>query len=366
MKGAQHAVPVLRRCLALADRDDASQTRFGVEHPVVVARRLLPLHEVTVRHLTQLGVVEQGVVHRLDEPRSTVGERRVAVPHHDEAGGEPRRIDEGQEVAGALERGGVVVVEEEATMPLESIEGVEELSDAGHRSGVVEIAQLVGAGDREHAQADVGHVRVVTHPSFRDAARRWIEVHVVDRQPVLTVVERLEPAPGISRHPARKLLGVGGERGAIDMERTRPAVHPRAHERSRRDLAAPLGFPRLLAWRLDRLEQRRLGVAPLDVVSQLAGVRRRRAHPSSRRIPASRPSRPAAGWPTRSARTAMASSWRADVWALRGRVKAKRRAVRTTPAHPNRRRDSSRRIASSSASLSARRAFLRSTWGLLG
>ena len=95
-------------------------------------------------------------------------------------------------------------------------------------------------------------------------------MHVVDRQPVLTVVERLEPAPGISRHAPRELFGVGGERSAIDMERTRPAVHPRAHERLRRDLATPLGFPGLLARSLDGLEQRRLGVASLDVVSQLA------------------------------------------------------------------------------------------------
>ena len=55
------------------------------------------------------------------------------------------------------------------------------------------------------------------------------------------------------------------------MECTRPPVHPRATNGRAADLAAPLCFPSLLAWRLDGLEQRRLGAASFHVVSQLAG-----------------------------------------------------------------------------------------------
>ena len=126
-----HPEPVRLGHVALADRDQAAEPRLGVEHRVVVERALA--RGPRSSRATSAACPRRrrsrscaATIRRGARSRSSGN----ALPHHHQAGRQPGRVDEGEEVAGALERGGVVVVEEDAAVGLELVERVEHLADA--------------------------------------------------------------------------------------------------------------------------------------------------------------------------------------------------------------------------------------------
>ena len=149
-------------------------------------------------------IVEESIVHALDETRAARGERGEARPCEDQAGGEPRRIDEGEKVARALQRRRVVVVEEQALVRLDAVEGIEDACHGSDRVGLAHEADLARGDDGGEMEADVADAGVVADVGARSgvgrtvsARRRRGETHVVDGETVLAIGKRGEPTPGV-------------------------------------------------------------------------------------------------------------------------------------------------------------------------
>ena len=132
---------------------------------------------------------------------------RERLPHHHETRREPCRIHERDEVAGALERGGVVEVEVEAAPGLEPLDRGEHAAEARHGLLVRDQAELVGGDGRRDVEAHRGRGGVVADLRLRRVGAAH-EADVVDGQAVLAVRERGEPAPGVARDPPEQLLVV--------------------------------------------------------------------------------------------------------------------------------------------------------------
>jgi hypothetical protein len=232
-----------------------------------------------VRHASERRVVEEPVVLPLDEggrARREVGKR---LPDDDQACGEPGRVDEGDEVARSLERRCVVVVEEEAGVCLEPVEGIEDDADPARRVAGIDEPEVVCCDDGEQAEPDARDVRVVTDPRVGEARS---EPDVVDGERMLAVGERLETAPGVAREAQDEVAIAGRQRVPGNDVARRPARESRAHERSRRRLAAERGLPGLLPDRDD--DRLRPGLDPPadHVCTELARLLTREHPPRER------------------------------------------------------------------------------------
>ncbi len=135
--------------------------------------------------------------------------------HDHQARCQPGGVDEREEVARALERGGVVVVEEEAARGLDAVEGIEDRADTVDRLRRGDHVELVRGDDRDQVQADVGDVGVVADAPFPGAARARHPTDVIDREPVVAVGERVDAGPGVARDARQKVAVAGRNAGAI-------------------------------------------------------------------------------------------------------------------------------------------------------
>src|SRR5207302_9875399 len=120
------------------------------------------------------------------------------------------------------------------------------------------------------AKPDARDVGVVADTAVCDRYPR--EAHVVDRQMVLAVGERFEPAPRVAREPSDELAIGLRQRRAVDERARRPAGEARPHVGPCRLLAAERGLPRLLPDGNDDVPRARLHHTADDALAELAGV----------------------------------------------------------------------------------------------
>jgi len=280
-QGARHAEPVFRGNIALADGQQAAEPGFRVERAITVGRALPHVHVMAMRHQAGLFVEEKPVVALVDQPGAARGEFREGLADHDQAGGQPGGVHEGDEMAGPLQRGGVVVVIEKAVVGLQAFQGQEGRAQPLQRLAPVDQLQLEGGGDGQAMQADVGDVGVIADMGGLRAQRAGLEFHPIQRQAMPAVGQRIEPAPGIRRQPAQESLVVPGQGVRVGQEYRWPTREPRLEPGPRRDWTAQRLLPGLLAWGDGLIRDGGTGVAgfdqpdPVDEIGALPGLQGR-------------------------------------------------------------------------------------------